>query len=548
MEDGKTEDGRFKNGISRDLSPTVGPGGVDLSGLDGLTLEEKKCVLVQREINRQGMGRYQWYVWALCGFGYFIDLMWAQAFGLVLSPLQQELGFGNGETGNISIAFSAGLTAGAFFWGFMSDVIGRRWAFNLTCLIASIFGLCLGASNDYNTFLVLTAFIGVGVGGNIPIDTTITLEFIPSNRRFLLACLSMFQPIGVVICSAIALGFIPPYSCSPNFSELDRDPLPSCNNVSAGTECCTRASNQGWRYLLFTLGGITLGIFILRFFVFRFKESPKFLIYKGRDVHAMQTVEHIAKVNKQECHLSLEAFKALEGDSASLVSDESINPAFKEKVKGAWRQSGLLDFSRYKMLQVFLFSSRAEPYVLTLFKGSYLPRILALKNGALNVSLEDTYTAYVYTYFPGIFGVLLGAAMYRVPAIGRKWTMVFSSALMGTSIFLFAIVDTRATNEGMFTMEYFFQSMFNAVLYGWTPEAFPTPVRGLACGTASTWGRLFGIISPIIAQNLYARTDGTSGEGDINSVLYLAGGVTLGCVISVALLPNKLMEAKDERS
>lgn len=160
----------------------------------------------------------------------------------------------------------------------------------------------------------------------------------------------MFQPIGVVICSAIALGFIPPYSCSPNFSELDRDPLPSCNNVSAGTNCCTRASNQGWRYLLFTLGGITLGIFILRFFVFRFKESPKFLIYKGRDVQAMQTVEHIAKVNKQECHLSLEAFKALEGDSASLVSDESTSPAFKEKVKGAWRQSGLLDFSRYKML------------------------------------------------------------------------------------------------------------------------------------------------------------------------------------------------------
>ena len=56
---------------------------------------------------------------------------------------------------------------------------GRRWAFNLTCLISSIFGLCLGASNNYNTFLVLTAFVGFGVGGNIPIDTTITLEFIP---------------------------------------------------------------------------------------------------------------------------------------------------------------------------------------------------------------------------------------------------------------------------------------------------------------------------------------------------------------------------------
>lgn len=60
--------------------------------------------------------------------------------------------------------------------------LGRRWAFNLTCLISSIFGLCLGASNNYTTFLVLTAFVGFGVGGNIPIDTTITLEFIPQVR------------------------------------------------------------------------------------------------------------------------------------------------------------------------------------------------------------------------------------------------------------------------------------------------------------------------------------------------------------------------------
>jgi hypothetical protein len=120
---------------------------------------------------------------------------------------------------------------------------------------------------------------------------------------------------------------------------------------------------------------------------------------------------------------------------------------------------------------------------------------------------------------------------------------------MGASILLLSVVDTRAKNEGLFTMEYFFQSMFNAVLYGWTPEAFPAPIRGTACGVASFWGRLFGIVSPLIAQNLYGRTtDGTNGSGDINAVLYLAGGVTLGCVITTALLPNKLIETQDERS
>jgi MFS family permease len=177
--------------------------------------------------------------------------------------------------------------------------------------------------------------------------------------------------------------------------------------------------------------------------------------------------------------------------------------------------------------------------------GFYLPKILAEKNGAENVSLTSTYAAYIYTYAPGIVGVLLGAMMYRVPAFGRKWTMVISSALMGISIILFSTVDTRAKNEGLFTMEYFFQSMFNAVLYGWTPEAFPAPIRGTACGVAGFWGRLFGIVSPLIAQNLYG--DG-KGQGGMNSVLYLAGGVMLGCVITTALLPNDMMESKDERS
>ncbi|KAG6002090.1 hypothetical protein E4U43_001180, partial [Claviceps pusilla] len=166
---------RLPSDLTDDDARPVG----DVSGLRGLSLYEKKCHLVNREIDRQGMGRYQWYIWVLCGFGYFLDLLWAQAFGLVLSPLQQEMGFGDGQSGRISTSFSAGLTAGAMFWGLMSDIVGRRWAFNLTCLITSAFGLCLGFSNSYTTLLVITAFVGFGVGGNVPVDSAILLEFIP---------------------------------------------------------------------------------------------------------------------------------------------------------------------------------------------------------------------------------------------------------------------------------------------------------------------------------------------------------------------------------
>lgn len=61
----------------------------------GGTLYERKCAIVNREMDAMGMGRYQWCIWWLCGFGYLLDLLWAQAFGLVVKPLQQELGFGS---------------------------------------------------------------------------------------------------------------------------------------------------------------------------------------------------------------------------------------------------------------------------------------------------------------------------------------------------------------------------------------------------------------------------------------------------------------------
>ena len=107
---------------------------------------------------------------------------------------------------------------------------------------------------------------------------------------------------------------------------------------------------------------------------------------------------------------------------------------------------------------------------------------------------------------------------------------------MGVSLFLLSTVNTEASNIGLNVMEYFFQSMFNAVLYGWTPEAFPAPIRGTACGVASFWGRLFSIVAPIIAANLL--------EKNLNSPLYLAGAGVFVCTIALILMPTKSMNGQ----
>ena len=74
---------------------------VDDLELAGMTLLEKKGRLIDNEIDAMGMGRYQWFLWSLCGFGYLLDLLWAQAFNLILTPLEQELGI-PGNSANLN--------------------------------------------------------------------------------------------------------------------------------------------------------------------------------------------------------------------------------------------------------------------------------------------------------------------------------------------------------------------------------------------------------------------------------------------------------------
>lgn len=292
------------------------------------------------------------------------------------------------------------------------------------------------------------------------------------------------------------------------------------------------------------MGALTLLIFILRSVVFRFQESPKFLLYRGKDAQAIEVLEHIALYNRTTCSLTIEQFHAVEREHNTLVGGTS-----SKLEQHTWSENVKLELARFKILfsspqmvrlTILVWLTYICDFTGFTVAGSYLPRIIALKNGALHLSLNYTYRSYILIYLPGTIGVLLGSLLYRTPNIGRKWTMVVSSLLMSVSIFVFSTVNSPASNIGLNAMEYFFQSMFNAVLYGWTPEAFPAQIRGTACGVASFWGRLFGIISPLIAQHLYAKS--RDDKGDVNSVLYLAGGVTLGCVITTALLPSKMLK------
>lgn len=67
---------------------------------------------------------------------------------------------------------------------------------------------------------------------------------------------------------------------------------------------------MGWRYLLFALGGLTLFLWGLRFFVFTLFESPRFLSGIGKDAEAVEVIHQLAKYNGKTTTLTVEELEA----------------------------------------------------------------------------------------------------------------------------------------------------------------------------------------------------------------------------------------------
>ncbi|OQE26733.1 hypothetical protein PENSTE_c005G03267 [Penicillium steckii] len=496
-----------------------------------LTPFERKAALVNAEIDKFGFGKYQQCIWFLCGFGYFVDLAWAQGVGLLATAIFQEMGVPADQQGLIFTCSNVGLALGAFAFGIITDIIGRKWAFNLSCLITSVFGMLLAASKfNYGAICGIYFLSCIGLGGNIPIDATIALEFLPQNRRFLVFLLGMWQPIGVVVASAIAYGTAAKYRCDVG--------LPACNTVKPGEACCTVSSNMGWRYEVIVIGAMTFALFGARFLLFRFYESPKFLVSKGREQDAIDVLHKIAKFNGAPMPaLTVDDFLQIDRATGIDLSEAAPVTDATGIVVRMFKNLGFLRGLFMKKLECFTFILLALAYMGNYWSfnlaGYFLPIVLLNNNvdsGANNVT--ETYREYVYIYLPGVIGAILALFSVQLPLIGRKWSLVISAALQGVSMAMYTQVKDTAGYVGLNALEYIMQSYFNAVLYASAPEMFDTSYRASASGMLSCLGRIAGIVAPFAGQRYIA--EGRAG------VLWLgAGGIWLSAFL-MCFLPIEM--------
>jgi MFS family permease len=197
----------------------------DMYAADGTVdlVYQAKARILNDAIQEIGMGRYQIYLFICAGFGWFAyvfhlsvnsvldtdymdsDSVWPLITGLILTPVVNEFQF---TPAFLTLAANVGLLVGAMVWSIGSDIWGRKWSFNLTLLIAGVFGLAAGGSPNFIALASFIAVLGVGVGGNMPVDSAVFLDLVPSTHQYLLTVLSIWFCLGQLVCSLVSVRYI----------------------------------------------------------------------------------------------------------------------------------------------------------------------------------------------------------------------------------------------------------------------------------------------------------------------------------------------------
>ncbi|KAL5120077.1 hypothetical protein ACEQ8H_001902 [Pleosporales sp. CAS-2024a] len=488
----------------------------DVAASDADTPYDRKAKVINRALQDMGMGKYQWELFALCGGGWMADNLWLQGVALTLPQLSAEFGVSETEVRYTTLALFLGLCIGASFWGTASDVVGRRLAFNLTLFLAGAFGLASGGGPNWMGTCALYACIGLGVGGNLPVDGALFLEFLPQTSGNLLTLLSVFWPVGNLMASLLAWAYIPNFSC-----------------VSGAP--CTKENNMGWRYLILTLGAVTFAMFVCRFFLFHLYESPKFLLSRGRQREAVATVYGIASYNKTHTWLTEEILNYVGGDAD--VTGEDVKMSTFQIVKRSLSRFSLKRFgSLFQDKKIGLttgllwFQWATIGMAYPLF-NAFLPQYLANSGGGGGVdnSTSTVYRNYAITAIVGVPGSLIACYTVDIKYIGRKGTMAIATVITGVFVFLFTISTDAGFQLGMTCMEAFFQNIMYGVLYAYTPEVFPAPIRGTATGMSSFLNRVAGLCAPIVAVQ--------AGGSNPKAPIYASGALFIAAFFTMLMLP-----------
>ncbi|WP_270340387.1 MFS transporter [Bacillus mobilis] len=375
----------------------------------------------------------------IAGLGWLFDAMDVGMLSFVMVALQKDWGLSTQEMGWIGSINSIGMAVGALVFGILSDKIGRKSVFIITLLLFSIGSGLTALTTTLAMFLVLRFLIGMGLGGELPVASTLVSESVEAHERGkIVVLLESFWAGGWLIAALISYFVIPKY---------------------------------GWEVAMVLSAVPALYALYLRW---NLPDSPRF-----------------QKVEKR--------------------------PSVIENIKSVW--SG--EYRRATiMLWILWFSVVFSYYGMFL----WLPSVMVLKGFSLIKSFQYVLIM-TLAQLPGYF-----TAAWFIERLGRKFVLV--TYLIGTacSAYLFGVAESLTVLIVAGMLLSFFNLGAWGALYAYTPEQYPTAIRGTGAGMAAAFGRIGGILGPLLVGYLVAS------QASLSLIFTIfCGSILIGVVALIVL-------------
>ena len=401
--------------------------------------------MILERLENLPVGSFHYKLLAVTGLGWLFDSMDTGLISFVLPILAKEWGLSPEQVGWIGSVGLIGMALGAVLAGTIADRFGRKNVFAATVILYSVAtGLCAVAWS-YESLLVFRFLVGFGLGGELPVAATLMSEYAPTELRGrFIVLLESFWGLGWLVAALISYLLIPTF---------------------------------GW-HIAFIIGALpALYVFLIRLHM---PESIRYLLSKGKIEEAQQII------------LTLE--KKLGVVSKPFQKDfvQEATPIFKLNVFTLWKKTFRV---RTLMLWLTWFGIVFSYYGIFM----WLPSIV-FTQGFEVVKTFEYVLIMTLAQLPDYF-----AAAWLVDIIGRRYTLSGFLLMSGICAYFFGNAAT-ATELLMWGAA---MSFFNlgawGVIYTYTPELYPTAIRALGSGWAAGFGRIGGMIAPMLVGVLLAH-------------------------------------------
>lgn len=141
----------------------------------------------------------------VAGLGWMFDALDVGMLSFIIVALKQEWNLTSEQVGWIGSINSIGMAVGAVFFGAMADRVGRKNVFIITLLLFSIASGLSAAVSTLSLFLILRFLIGMGLGGELPVASTLVSESVEASKRGqVVVLLESFWAVGWILAALIS--------------------------------------------------------------------------------------------------------------------------------------------------------------------------------------------------------------------------------------------------------------------------------------------------------------------------------------------------------